>query len=133
MQTDEFGFVYYTAGEQFDENVDYVARLPPGLRGSQEVFDALFQHLQFPGYFGFNWNALSDCLRDLSWISQRRVVILHSDLPVLPSDEVATYLEVMWECLRDWKPSEPHQLIVAFPDVVRSTIHGLLEQAKRSL
>lgn len=33
------------------------------------LFEALQAALQFPDYFGFNWDAVNECLRDLnSWI-----------------------------------------------------------------
>ena len=62
---------------------DYVARIPPSLNTRERLFDALIHELQLPAYFGENWDALSECLRDLSWIESKRVVILHTDLPPL--------------------------------------------------
>lgn len=40
------------------------------LRGCQEraeVFDRFAAALGFPSWFGANWDALADCLNDLSW------------------------------------------------------------------
>ncbi|MEV0174524.1 barstar family protein [Streptomyces sp. NPDC050803] len=34
------------------------------MRNPDAVFDAFAQQLAFPGYFGRNWDALVDCLRD---------------------------------------------------------------------
>jgi hypothetical protein len=33
------------------------------------VMDTFTKELQFPDYFGANWDALEDCLTDLSWIA----------------------------------------------------------------
>lgn len=38
------------------------------------LFDAFFSELNFP-FFGSNWDALLDCLRDLSWIEGDRLVV----------------------------------------------------------
>jgi hypothetical protein len=45
------------------------------------VFLSFYEGLRFPEYFGWNWDALSDCLRDLSWYAADRYLILidHAD------------------------------------------------------
>jgi RNAse (barnase) inhibitor barstar len=46
-----------------------VARLDGGRMPDVDcVFYELSDALLFPGYFGWNWDALSDCLRDLMWL-----------------------------------------------------------------
>ncbi len=35
------------------------------LTGEYEVFEALNREFRFPTYFGWNWDALYDCLSDL--------------------------------------------------------------------
>jgi len=62
----------------------FLANIPAGLTSRQSLFGVLSRELLFPEYFGHNWDALSDCRRDLSWIRERRVIVSHEDLPVLP-------------------------------------------------
>lgn len=121
MPFDSSAFVF---GEMrdVDPHVDLVSRIPAGITTRQALFDALRREVNFPEYFGANWDALADCLRDLGWIEQRRVVLVHDDLPALDEGALTTYLEVLSECVRDWKPGEQHELIVVFPARARDTV-----------
>jgi RNAse (barnase) inhibitor barstar len=42
--------------------------------------DDFLEHLslamKFPGWFGGNWDALADCLRDLSWVDGKGYVVI---------------------------------------------------------
>ncbi|GAA1854249.1 barstar family protein [Myceligenerans crystallogenes] len=40
-----------------------------------EVLEALNDQFRFPAYFGWNWDAVHDCLGDLSWIPADRYVV----------------------------------------------------------
>ncbi|AXE28360.1 hypothetical protein C0216_33215 (plasmid) [Streptomyces globosus] len=69
----------------------FVARL-----NGREMTDetATFLHfgdvLRFPEYFGWNWNAFYDCLRDLQWLStDRHIIIIESTESVLSEDHDA--------------------------------------------
>ncbi len=44
--------------------VDFVAKISAGLTDCKSLFATLRQLLKFPTYFGNNWDALYDCLRD---------------------------------------------------------------------
>jgi RNAse (barnase) inhibitor barstar len=107
-----------------DPHADFIARVPSGIADRQALFEALRCGLELPAYFGFNWDALSDCLRDLSWIQSRRVAILHSELPAMSLKEVTKYLEVLSDCVLEWKPGEAHELIIVFPPGAREAIVG---------
>ena len=71
--------------------------------------------LGMPEYFGANWDAFDECLRDLSWVEERRLVLFHRDVPIAanPKDR-KIYIEVLANAVTDWKPGEAHELVVAF-------------------
>jgi RNAse (barnase) inhibitor barstar len=120
-----------TRFEFTDQNVvatpgTYVARLPAKLSSKEELLQALYEQLQLPGYFGFNWDALSDCLRDFHWLESRTVVLVHSDLPGLPPGECRTYLAVLAEAVDSWQPEEEHDFRVVFPATAHAKIAAAL-------
>jgi hypothetical protein len=67
---------------------------------------AEFAHaLDFPDYFGHNWDALEECLTDLEWLTGQGYVLLVTDAEqVLARDEeeYATFLEVLSDVGEAW-------------------------------
>ncbi|MBZ0119447.1 MAG: barstar family protein [Sandaracinaceae bacterium] len=104
----------------------FIVRIPPGLSSAETLLQALYDQAGLPGYFGFNWQALSDCLRDLHWVDCRQVVLLHTDLPALPLQDLMSYLDVLAECVASWVPGEEHSLTVIFPSAARLQVAGAL-------
>jgi RNAse (barnase) inhibitor barstar len=66
------------------------------IRDTAGLLDACSDALQFPAYFGNNWDALQDCLGDLSWLPDRGRVILWDRFGVL-----ATTDPEAWAIARD--------------------------------
>lgn len=84
----------------------YVGRL-----NGQEMPDAVsaFQHfsevLKFPEYFGWNWNAFYDCVRDLNWISaDKRILIIESAESSLSRDDDGRkkFFGCLWRAGQRW-------------------------------
>lgn len=49
-----------------------------GCRGKADLLVRIATAMRFPAWFGHNWDALADCLADLSWLrSPACVVELH--------------------------------------------------------
>jgi hypothetical protein len=98
----------------------FVVRIPEGVKSVDELFDVLYTEAQLPDYFGFNWNALSDCLRDLHWVKASKVIILHGDLMELPEMQLDIYVTLLSDCITSWAPNDEHSLTVIFPSAVRN-------------
>jgi hypothetical protein len=66
----------------------YVARLDGReMHDADAVFQQFYDGLRLPDYFGWNWDALSDCLRDLKWLSADHcVLIIDAADEALPGD-----------------------------------------------
>ena len=50
-----------------------------GIRNKKAFLDAMARALRFPDWFGRNWDALEDCLTDLSWHPAEIYVIVLTD------------------------------------------------------
>jgi len=119
-------FIFCDTLSQFAEQNDFVARVPAGITNRQQLFEVLSRELSLPSYFGNNWDALSDCLSDLSWIERRRVIIAHKAIPELDPATLRAYLDVLAECATHWKRDEEHELLVLFPESAQGEIARIL-------
>lgn len=74
--------------------------------GSPEgVFKEFARALEFPDYFGHNWDGLEECLADLEWLPAKGYVVLIADAQcVIPEDEeeYETLLEVLSDAGEAW-------------------------------
>jgi RNAse (barnase) inhibitor barstar len=104
-------------------------RVPAGLTSAEALLQTLYEQARLPGYFGFNWDALSDCLRDLHCVACHEVVLLHADVPKLSRQDLRTYVDVLArvlaECVASWAPGDEHSLKVVFPSAARLQVAGL--------
>jgi hypothetical protein len=56
--------------------------------------------LEFPDWFGANWDALEDCLSDLSWHKAGGHVLLFEE--VEPSDDLGVLIDVLRSSAEFW-------------------------------
>ena len=68
--------------------------------GKDRMLKALAQGLAFPEWFGGNWDALEDCLTDLSWRPADGHVLLLEDFSL--SDELGILIDVLASSAEFW-------------------------------
>lgn len=73
-----------------------------GAESKAEILKGIAQAWAFPSHFGHNWDALVDCLSDLSWIggSQFAFVIHHGHR----TEDWQTLLECLQDVADRWGP-----------------------------
>lgn len=102
-------------------------RIPAGIETKKQLLDALDANLGFPEHFGGNWDALWDCICDLSWIEPVQVVIIHEDLPMITDrPSLKKYLSMLLDAVAAWKRRREHELVVVFPEQAEAAIRELL-------
>jgi hypothetical protein len=58
--------------------------------------------LEFPGWFGGNWDALEDCLSDLSWHKADGWVVLFRDFAGASPDDLGVLIDVLRSAAQFW-------------------------------
>jgi RNAse (barnase) inhibitor barstar len=85
------------------------------------LFGEFARALDFPDYFGHNWDALEECLADFEWLPAKGYVLLITDAhAVLPDDEdeYETLLEVLSDAGEAWSKGQT-------TDGRRAPFHGV--------
>jgi Barstar (barnase inhibitor) len=73
--------------------------------------------LGFPAWFGENWDALEDCLTDLSWLEGEGYVVVFEGFQFLPADELGVLLDVVISTAEFWaERGKPFFAVFIDPD-----------------
>lgn len=84
----------------------YTARLDGReMRDTDAAFRQFYDGLRLPDHFGWNWDALSECLRDLGWLSaDHHVLVVEAADKALADDAAARRLlfETVLRAGRHW-------------------------------
>ena len=98
-----------------EQSAESLAHPPPGLalkvikgrlcKTPATLFAEFARALEFPDYFGHNWDALEECLADLEWLPAKGYILLITDAAsVLSNDETEyeTFLEILCDAGEAW-------------------------------
>ena len=66
----------------------------------QTPLDAIARALEFPAWFGGNWDALEDCLGDLSWRNSARTVLAMKNFQ--RNDELGILIDILTSTAQFW-------------------------------
>jgi len=68
----------------------------------QALLCTIASELGFPDWFGANWDALEDCLTDLSWREAEGHVLAFEGLQSLPGGELGTLIDTLSGAAQFW-------------------------------
>ncbi len=85
----------------------HVVKLDLGrVRAKLALLDALAKALRFPDHFGKNWDALNDCLTDLSWLDGKGWLLILINCKSFAQDHEGDFnrtVEVMRAAADYWR------------------------------
>ena len=73
---------------------------------SKKLFQILGCSLHFPDWFGDNWDALADCLSDMSWSEADGYVLLLQcleDLQRVEAETVTKFFDLLRDAANNWR------------------------------
>ena len=91
-----------------------------------EVFKEFSNKLKFPTYFGYNWDALEECLTDLDWLQAEGHIIFieHANcFSNLNLTDRNNLLEVLRTVVHDWRNGRDYKVPIKFPMPFEIILH----------
>ena len=96
--------------------------VPAGIETKADLLNFLACAFPLPDYFGHNWDALEECLGDLSWLEDKKFLLVHRDIPLEKADDDARiYFQILSTAAH-----KSARLSIFFPESCRQKITGLL-------
>ena len=88
-----------------------------GCTDEDDLFGRIARALEFPDWFGRNWDALFDCLNDLSWLDVPGVVLVFENTGDLADElpqALQTLRDMLIETAVEWRGQDlPFRAILA--------------------
>ena len=117
-------------------NLAFIVHLDSKVKNEDELFKNLSDKLFFPDYFGYNWDAVYDLLRDFDWIKQEEIVLIYDAIPQLEEKTLRIFFQVLATAISDWETGPRdnfHKLRVIFPTDSENSIKNLLKNEKTNI
>jgi len=89
-----------------------------GVDDGEALLERLARSLGFPDWFGGNWDALEDCLCDLSWRPGEGHVLVLRGAAELPAEQFGVLVDVLATCAAYWA-EQGRPFFAAFVDPQR--------------
>ena len=97
----------------------------------REIVADVARQLEIPPDASTNFDAMSDLLSDLSWLSDRGVVIIHTGEPGLNTRDLKVYFSVLTSALDAWWERPPVRLRVMFEEECEADLLPILDSVQR--
>jgi hypothetical protein len=119
MPQDLPGIVFFDEVEGFRAAHAQMVQVPAGVTDKRRLMGVYADALKLPDYFGFDWEALEECLRD-RLEAEQQLLVVHKDLPLVgAADEQQAYVRL----LQDLADGEsPARFTAVFPEAVRAQV-----------
>ncbi|MFG1998247.1 barstar family protein [Spirillospora sp. NPDC048911] len=89
-------------------------------KGKESFLRMCAEAFQFPDWFGNNWDALEDCLTDLSWAPGRKGYLVGyeawAELAAADQGSFRTALDVFAEAVESWRDSDSPMTVLLIGD-----------------
>lgn len=86
------------------------------IKNKETFLKEFSEKFRFPEYFGFNWDAFSDCITDLSWLnSENGFLIIYENFNNFRNnnpDEWKIANEILFETMDYWKEQGKPMIII---------------------
>ena len=113
--------------EELYNDKDFIVTI--SLNGDKEKILTEFKEtLQLPIYFGENWDALYDCLCDLSWIDNHNIVIFHNDISNVDKVLLKIYVKILKDTIEVWFGNDKKNFSAVFLEKDKPKIIELLNE-----
>lgn len=126
--SEAFMFIYDNL-ENIESKSSLIVVLNESISSKRILLEKISMSLKFPPYFGENWDALNDCLNDLSWITEKDIDIIHRDIPKLEMSDLLIYISILQEVLINWDDNKQHKINVYFHIDMKEYIEKLINLA----
>lgn len=74
------------------------------LYNKQDVFQEFKDVFKIPSYFGYNWDALDECLNDLDWITADKYILIIKDFNNVKAQkkDIKLLIDIMLSVINEW-------------------------------
>ena len=100
-----FQQLYHQLNEKSSNELFLISIDGKDCSNKKALFNTFSSKLQFPDYFGDNWDAFNDCFNDLEWLDSNQYVLFFKNFEETLTqdiDELEIFLEIIEEAIKDW-------------------------------